>query len=84
MKTDQTYAAVALKASRGFETITKEDTRRNTDMNAVIVASFVGNGSNACNIQIGVISLATPMATMTAEANLSMRLSEKYPTFPAW
>lgn len=81
--TEQSYAAVALKASNGFETITIDTTKRNTDAKAVMTPSLGGSDPSVCNIQMGVMSIATPMTTMTADANLSIRWSEKYATFPA-
>lgn len=80
---EQSYAEVALKASRGLETITMHTTNRRKHTKAVMLSSLVASDFSACSIQIDVMSMATPMATMTADANLSMRLSEKYPTLLA-
>lgn len=70
------YAAVAPSASKGFATIANERTKRKTKMKTVITASFGFSSVNAWRIHIGVMSIRTPMAMMTVEAKLFIRLSE--------
>lgn len=71
-----TYAAVAPKASNGFEAIGNDNMSKKANTKTVITANLACRVFIAWRIQMGVMSIITPTATITPEANPSIRLSE--------
>ncbi len=73
---DWTYAAVAPKASKGFVTMAKDRTIKNTKGKIVMTTNFILRLPIAWRTQMGVISIATPMTVIMPDKNRFIRLSE--------
>lgn len=71
-----TYAAVAPRASNGLDAMANDSRNKKTRTNAVMTPSFMVRVSSAWRIQMGVMSIVTPMVTIKADTKWSIRLSE--------
>jgi hypothetical protein len=71
-----TYAAVAVKDSKGFAVVPNDTSARKSKINAVIIASFAATGCVYAKIQMGAISNTNPISTVVKVMNSSILLSE--------